>query len=174
MYKRQDGTWVAHPGLVQVAMDIFNEYMPELNQVKNKRLDIQVSAKDLIEVPKDSITEAGVRENINVGILYIESWLRGVGAAALYNLMEDAATAEISRSQLWQWIKKKSILDDGRIIDYSLYKLLLPQELEKIKQYVGEDQYKKGRFKEATDLFTQLISEDKFYEFLTLPAYDIL
>ena len=169
-----DGTWVAHPGLVQVAMDIFDEYMPESNQVKNKRLDIQVSAKDLIEVPNDSITEVGVRENINVGILYIESWLRGVGAAALYNLMEDAATAEISRSQLWQWIKKNATLDDGRTIDLSLYNQLLPQELDKIKQYVGEEHYQKGRFKEATDLFTQLISEDKFYEFLTLPAYDML
>lgn len=169
-----DGTWVAHPGLVQVAMDIFDEYMPELNQIKNKRLDIEVSAEDLIEVPKDSITEAGVRENINVGVLYIESWLRGIGAAALYNLMEDAATAEISRSQLWQWIQKQSTLDDGRKIDLALYHRLLPQELDKIKQYVGEEAYRNGRFDEATKLFTQLIAEPTFYEFLTLPAYDLL
>jgi malate synthase len=109
-----------------------------------------------------------------VGILYVESWLRGVGAAALYNLMEDAATAEISRSQLWQWIQKGSKLDDGRTIDLLLYNQLLPEELEKIKLYVSEDQYKKGRFEEATNLFTQLISKQNFYEFLTLPAYEIL
>lgn len=169
-----DGTWVAHPGLVKIAMDIFDEYMPEMNQIKNKRLDVQVSAKDLIEVPKDSITEDGVRENINVGILYIESWLRGVGAAALYNLMEDAATAEISRSQLWQWIQKKSTLDDGRTIDLKLYHQLLPQELDKIKSYVSEKRYNEGRFEEATQLFTKLISKEDFYEFLTLPAYEIL
>ena len=107
--------------------------MPEMNQIKNKRSDIQVHAKDLIEVPEDTITEAGVRENINVGILYVESWLRGVGAAALYNLMEDAATAEISRSQLWQWIQKGSMLHVGRTIDLQLYSQLLPEELEKIK-----------------------------------------
>ena len=169
-----DGTWVAHPGLVKIAMDIFDEYMPEMNQIKNKRLDVQVSAKDLIEVPKDSITEDGVRENINVGILYIESWLRGVGAAALYNLMEDAATAEISRSQLWQWIQKKSRLDDGRTIDMKLYHQLLPEELDKIKSYVSEKRYNEGRFEEATQLFTKLISKEDFYEFLTLPAYEIL
>jgi malate synthase len=169
-----DGTWVAHPGLVKVATDIFDEFMPEANQIKKKRLDVNVSAADLIEVPQDTITEQGVRENINVGILYIESWLRGIGAAALYNLMEDAATAEISRSQLWQWIQKKSKLDDGRAVDMDLYNQLLPQELDKIKTYVGEDKYNNGRFEEAIDLFSQLISEEKFFEFLTLPAYDLL
>jgi malate synthase len=169
-----DGTWVAHPGLVKVATDIFDEFMPEANQIKKKRLDVNVSAADLIEVPQDTITEQGVRENINVGILYIESWLRGIGAAALYNLMEDAATAEISRSQLWQWIQKKSKLDDGRAVDMDLYNQLLPQELDKIKTYVGEDNYNNGRFEEAIDLFSQLIREEKFFEFLTLPAYDLL
>ncbi|MCH2023246.1 MAG: malate synthase A [Saprospiraceae bacterium] len=169
-----DGTWVAHPGLVKIATDIFNDYMPEANQIKNKRNDIVVTAANLIEVPQDSITEHGVRENINVGILYIESWLRGIGAAALYNLMEDAATAEISRSQLWQWIQKKSKLDDGRTVTFELYEELLPEELKKIKDYVGIDNYNNGRFDEAIKLFTDLIKKDEFIEFLTLPAYDLL
>lgn len=169
-----DGTWVAHPGLVKVAMDIFNEYMPNANQLDNLREDVNVSAQNLVEVPKGTITEDGLRININVGILYIESWLRGVGAAAIYNLMEDAATAEISRSQVWQWIKYNAKLEDGRTITYNLYKELLPQELEKIKEYVGAEAYKNGKFDEAIALFDKLISSEDFEEFLTLPAYELL
>lgn len=169
-----DGTWIAHPGLVKVAMDIFDEYMPNANQLDNLREDVQVSAQDLIELPKGTITENGLRLNINVGILYIESWLRGVGAAAIYNLMEDAATAEISRTQVWQWIKYNSKLDDGRTITYDLYKELLPEELEKIKEYVGTEAYENGRFEEAIELFDKLISSEDFAEFLTLPAYQLL
>ena len=152
-----DGTWVAHPGLVKVAMDIFNEHMPNPNQIEVKREDVVADAKALIEIPEGTITELGVRKNINVGILYIESWLRGNGAAAIYNLMEDAATAEISRTQLWQWIKHGATLDDGRKITYAMYQELLPQELEKIKGYVGEENYKTGKFERATQLFDQLI-----------------
>ena len=169
-----DGTWVAHPGLVQVAMDIFNEYMPKANQIEVKREDVIADAKALIEIPEGTITEAGVRKNINVGILYIESWLRGNGAAAIYNLMEDAATAEISRTQLWQWIKHNATLDDGRVITYDLYQELLPEELKKIKEYVGEESFKSGRFELAIELFDQLISEDTLEEFLTLNAYQHL
>jgi malate synthase len=169
-----DGTWVAHPGLVKVAMDIFNEHMPNPNQIEIKREDVVADAKALIEIPEGTITEAGVRKNINVGILYIESWLRGNGAAAIYNLMEDAATAEISRTQLWQWIKHAATLDDGREITYTMYQELLPQELEKIKEYVGEENYKNGKFERATKLFDQLILEDTFEEFLTLPAYQYI
>lgn len=169
-----DGTWVAHPGLVKVAMDVFNEYMPNANQLDKLREDVNVSAKNLIEVPKGTITENGLRLNINVGILYIESWLRGVGAAAIYNLMEDAATAEISRTQVWQWIKYNSKLDDDRTITYDLYKELLPEELEKIEKYVGNEAYKNGKFKEAIALFDKLISNEDFAEFLTLPAYQLL
>ena len=169
-----DGTWVAHPGLVKVAMDIFNEYMPQANQLDKLREDVNVSEADLMEVPKGTITEDGLRININVGILYIESWLRGVGAAAIYNLMEDAATAEISRTQVWQWIKYGSKLEDGREITYDLYKALLPEELEKIKTYVGEEAYAKGKFPQAIDLFDKLIKDKDFIEFLTLPAYELL
>lgn len=169
-----DGTWVAHPGLVKVAMDIFDEYMPEKNQIVNKREDVEATAQDLIAVPKGTITETGLRLNINVGILYIESWLRGNGAAAIYHKMEDAATAEISRTQVWQWIHNATKLEDGRTITYELYRELLPQELDKIKNYVGENAYDNGQFKRAIELFDQLVKEKDFVEFLTLPAYKYL
>ncbi|MCB9038845.1 MAG: malate synthase A [Lewinellaceae bacterium] len=169
-----DGTWVAHPGLVPVANEVFNEYMPEKNQIANKREDVKVTAQDLLRVPDGTITEEGLRLNINVGILYLESWLRGTGAAALYNLMEDAATAEISRTQIWQWIHSGAKLEDGREINYSLYRCLLPTELEKIREYVGEEAYENGRFEEAINLFDRLIGEEEFTEFLTLPAYEMI
>lgn len=169
-----DGTWVAHPGLVKVAMDIFDEYMPAANQIVKKREDVQVSAKDLIEPVKGSISEAGLRLNINVGILYIESWLRGNGAAAIYNCMEDAATAEISRTQIWQWIQASAKLEDGRPITFELYQTLLPSELEKIKNYIGEENYQNGRFEEAIALFENLIGNEDFEDFLTLPAYQMI
>lgn len=133
---------------------------------------MNVSAADLIEVPEGTITEAGLRKNINVGILYIESWLRGNGAAALYNLMEDAATAEISRTQVWQWMKHSAKLNDGRTVTEELYNELVPQEMDKIKEYVGEEAFSNGRFDEARELFDQLVKNDDFVEFLTLPAYD--
>lgn len=167
-----DGTWVAHPGLVQVAMDVFNEYMPTPNQIQVKREDVHVTAADLLTAPKGTITEDGLRKNINVGILYIESWLRGNGAAALYNLMEDAATAEISRTQVWQWLHHHVTLEDGRQVTLELYKNLVPQELVKIEQYVGADAYKNGKFTEAVEIFDMLVEKKDFVEFLTLPAYD--
>lgn len=169
-----DGTWVAHPGLVKVAMDIFNQYMPNKNQIDNKRLDIQVTAQDLVAVPEGTVTEAGLRLNINVGILYIESWLQGNGAAAIYNLMEDAATAEISRTQVWQWIQNQTKLEDGRTITYDLYQDLLPSELDKIKNYVGEAYFEKGKFEKAVALFDRLVKDKEFIDFLTLPAYDLI
>jgi malate synthase len=169
-----DGTWVAHPGLVQLAMDVFNEYMPTPNQLHVKREDVHVTAADLVTPPAGTITEEGLRKNINVGILYLESWLRGNGAAAIYNLMEDAATAEISRTQVWQWIKHKSKLDDGREVNLELYRSLVPSELEKIKGYVGTEAYVNGKFEKAIEIFDQLIDNDEFVEFLTLPAYDLI
>ena len=169
-----DGTWVAHPGLVKVAMDIFDEYMPQANQIFKKRKDVKVKAKDLIEPAKGTISEEGLRLNINVGILYIESWLRGNGAAAIYNCMEDAATAEISRTQLWQWIQAGATLEDGRPITLALYKKLLSSELEKIKAYVGDRAYQNGRFKEAIALFENLIAKKDFEDFLTLSAYKLI
>ncbi|MGB1217032.1 MAG: malate synthase A [Saprospiraceae bacterium] len=169
-----DGTWVAHPGLVQLAMDIFNENMPEANQISNKREDVNKTAADLVEIPQGTITEKGLRKNINVGILYIESWLRGNGAAAIYNLMEDAATAEISRTQVWQWLKKSAMLEDGRKVSLDLYESLLQDEMKKIEEMVGSVTFQKGRFHEAKNLFDKLVKQDEFIEFLTLPAYEMI
>lgn len=167
-----DGTWVAHPGLVGVAMDVFNEYMPTPNNYAVTREGEAYTQTELLAVPDGTVTEAGLRNNINVGILYIESWLRGVGAAALHNLMEDAATAEISRTQVWQWIKNGSKLSDGRTITYELFKELLPSELETIKAYVGEAAFNKPTMKRAIDMFDALVQQGDYKEFLTLPAYN--
>ncbi len=169
-----DGTWVAHPGLVQTAMEVFNEHMPEANQIRNLRTDVEVAAEDLLKNPKGTITEEGLRQNINVGILYIESWLRGVGAAAIYNLMEDAATAEISRTQVWQWLQNASTLEDGRTVDKELYQDIKQEEIEKIKKYIGAEKFVNGKFVEAISLFDDLVLQTEYIEFLTLPAYDLI
>ena len=155
-------------------MDIFDEHMPNPNQIKNKREEVQVSAQDLIAVPDGTITEEGLRENINVGILYIESWLRGVGAAAIYNKMEDAATAEISRTQIWQWINAQAKTDKGELISPNYIERLIPEEVEKIKDYVGREAFQKGRFIDAIALFRELVFGDEYEEFLTLPAYKLI
>lgn len=167
-----DGTWVAHPGLVQVAMDVFNENMKTPNNYAVLRENDVITQKDLLTAPEGAKTEAGLRMNINVGILYIESWLRGVGAAALHNLMEDAATAEISRTQVWQWIKEQSKLEDGRTVTYELFKEILPSELENIKAYIGEEAFNKPTMKRAIEIFDELVQQDDYKEFLTLPAYE--
>ncbi len=169
-----DGTWVAHPGLVSVAKKIFDELMPTPNQIDKKFEEYHISEEDLLEIPEGTITEKGVRKNINVGILYLESWLMGVGAAALYNLMEDAATAEISRTQIWQWLKNEAKLDDGRTLMPEMILHWQEEELEKIKDYVGEDRYNNGKFQLATELFDDLILNDNFEEFLTLKAYQFI
>jgi len=169
-----DGTWVAHPGLVSVAMDVFNAHMKTKNQIHISRNDVSITEKELVEMPKGTITEDGIRKNINVGILYIESWLRGVGAAALYNLMEDAATAEISRTQVWQWMHKKAHLEDGRIFTEEMYKKLKKEEVEKLKSLVGETRFANGKFPLAIQLFDELVLSEEFVEFLTLPAYAYL
>jgi malate synthase len=153
---------------------MFDELMPTPNQIHRHRNDPPALATELLEIPKGTITEAGLRQNINVAILYIEAWLNGVGAAALYNLMEDAATAEISRAQVWQWLRHGAILDDGRPITLHLYKNLLAQEIQKVKAYVGDEYYQKGKFEQAITLFDQLVTAPNFAEFLTLPAYNIL
>lgn len=170
-----DGTWVAHPGLVPVAMEVFNRLMPQPNQIERKREDVHVTAADLLEVPKGPITEAGLRTNISVGIQYIEAWLRGSGAVPIFNLMEDAATAEISRAQVWQWIRHpKGILEDGRKVTVELFRQLLDEELQKIKQMVGEERYRNGKYQQASELFSQLTLQDEFVDFLTLPGYEYL
>ena len=166
-----DGTWVAHPALVKVAMDIFNEHMPQANQIDKKREDVVTTEESLLEIPKGTVTEKGIRDNINIGILYIESWLSGKGAAALYNLMEDAATAEISRTQVWQWLKNKVVLEDGSEFNCEKYKQLRSDEINKIKALVGETNYQSGRFELAVQLFDELVLSNDFKEFLTLSAY---
>ncbi len=166
-----DGTWVAHPGLVPVAMEIFDKYMPTPNQISTKREDVHTTEEALLEIPKGTITEKGVRENVNVGILYIESWLEGRGAAAIYNLMEDAATAEISRTQVWQWLHAGIKLDDGRQFTTELYNQILKEEIEKIKEYVGNEYYENGNFKNAIEIFNKLVLDKNFAEFLTLETY---
>ncbi|WP_102260948.1 malate synthase A [Mesobacillus jeotgali] len=171
-----DGTWVAHPGLVPVALEAFNKEMPEPNQIDSgKQKDVEVNAPDLLAVPEGTITEAGVRMNINVGIQYVASWLNGRGAAPIHNLMEDAATAEISRAQLWQWIRHpKGVLEDGRKVTVEMYQELKEEELEKIKLEVGEAVFENGKFEQAAEMFDELILKDEFVEFLTLPGYQAL
>ena len=166
-----DGTWVAHPGLVAVAMDVFNKNMTTKNQIHNLRLDVIASEAALVEMPKGRITEEGIRKNINVGILYIESWLRGNGAAAIYNLMEDAATAEISRTQVWLWLHKSIQLENQNIFNEEMYQQLKKEELEKIKSLVGERNFMDGKFNLAIELFDQLVLSKDYKEFLTLSAY---
>ncbi|MFP7198018.1 malate synthase A [Bacillus licheniformis] len=168
-----DGTWIAHPGMIQTALDVFNQHMPSANQIHRKRKDVKVEEKDLLEVPKGRITEAGVRTNISAGIRYLASWLSGRGAAPIDHLMEDAATAEISRAQLWQWIRHpKGVLDDGRKVTAEMVKMMKEKEMQKIIDEAGVEHFRSGRFEEAGQLFEQLILDDEFAEFLTIPAYE--
>ena len=170
-----DGTWVAHPGLVPVALEVFNRLMPGPNQIENKRLDVQVSAADLVQAPQGSITEEGLKLNIDVAVQYLASWLGGNGCVPIYNLMEDAATAEISRAQVWQWLHTPgTTLADGRAVSTELYRSLVPGQLEKIKAPVGEQAFETGNFLNAARLFDKLVMSKEFVEFLTVPAYEQL
>jgi malate synthase len=167
-----DGTWVAHPALVPVAMEVFNRLMPGKNQLEKLREDVNgITAKDLLAIPEGAITEIGLRNNISVSVQYIASWLSGVGCVPIFNLMEDAATAEIARSQIWQWIHHKcGTLADGREVTLSLYKQFLAEEVQKIHAEQGN----KLPYGKAADLLTELVSQPKFTEFLTLPGYRYL
>ena len=176
-----DGTWVAHPDSVPVAMDEFDSVLGKRpNQVSRQRDDVDVGAADLlnVEATPGEITEAGLRSNVNVGIQYISAWLRGNGAAGIYGLMEDAATAEISRSQVWQWIRHDAQLEDGRPVTAELVRELATDELEKIRKEIGDDEWfeKEGRPRQSRELFERvaLSGADEFVEFLTLPAYEVL
>ena len=166
-----DGTWVAHPGLVDIAKRVFDQHMPQPNQYNRQRPDVNVGAKDLLNFqPEKPITEAGLRNNISVGIQYVGAWLAGEGAVPVFNLMEDAATAEISRSQIWQWIRSsKGVLEDGRKVTVELFRQLLGEELAKVKSAFTD-----GRYDEAAKLFERITSDDEYVEFLTLPAYQQL
>jgi malate synthase len=169
-----DGTWVAHPGLVALAKEVFDKYMPQPNQIDRKLGDFQATAADLLTPPPGDITEAGVKQNIAVSIGYLESWLRGIGCVPLFNLMEDAATAEISRAQLWQWIHDKSRMSDGRIVSLDLCLKMIDEELARIRQSVGDAPFRAGRYMEAAAILRDLIQSPRFVDFLTLPAYDKL
>ncbi len=171
-----DGTWVAHPGMVQLALDAFNEFMPQPNQIDKTRNDVDVAARDLLDFgPSEPITEQGLRTNVNVGLQYLEAWLRGHGAVPIFNLMEDAATAEISRAQVWQWIRHPGgALTDGRKVTKELFRSVLKEELGKIKAEIGEQRFGAGKFEAARELFDQITTNDDFVEFLTLPGYERL
>ena len=171
-----DGTWVAHPGLVGIAREIFDRHIPGANQVSRQRPDVQVTAKDLLDFkPEAPITEAGLRNNISVGIQYIGAWLAGNGCVPVYNLMEDAATAEISRSQIWQWMRSpKGVLDDGRKVTKDMFRKFLPEELARVRRELGEEAWSAGRYEEAAKLFDEITTNDDYVEFLTLPGYEWL
>jgi malate synthase len=166
-----DGTWVAHPGLVPIAKEIFDAAMPGPNQIEKKRDDVHVIASELLWVPQGAITEKGVRQNINVGILYLEAWLGGLGCVPLYNLMEDAATAEISRTQLWQWLHHGAQLDDGRTLTRELYAQLRDEELASIRERLGDERVNQGFLARAARIFDDLILASELADFLTIPAY---
>ncbi|MEO8675443.1 MAG: malate synthase A, partial [Casimicrobiaceae bacterium] len=171
-----DGTWVAHPGLVPVAKEVFDRLMPAPNQIATKkREDVSVTAADLLHwEPESPITEKGLRLNINVAIQYIGAWLAGQGAVPIFNLMEDAATAEISRSQVWQWIRSpKGVLDDGRKVTKAMVAAMIPEEMTKIRDLLGPA-FGAGRYDDAAKIFADLVDNDTFVDFLTLPAYDLI
>jgi len=168
-----DGTWVAHPGLIALSRDAFDALMTTPNQIHKQRPDVQVTAADLLAFgPQKPITEQGVRHNIDVGIQYLGAWLAGNGCVPIHHLMEDAATAEISRAQLWQWIRSpRGVLDDGRKLTLELFRQFVPEELGGIRATLGEQQYALGQYELAARVFSELTTSDDFAEFLTLPGY---
>ena len=169
-----DGTWVAHPGLVAIAREIFDRQMPDSNQLSVYRDEVNVTATDLLTIPTGNITEAGVRNNIRVGILYLTAWLAGSGCVPLYNLMEDAATAEICRAQIWQWLHHNAQLEEGRTLDQPLFQALLNQEVAALLEEIKARRTWEITFDTAINLFVTLVTADRFEEFLTLPAYQHL
>ncbi len=170
-----DGTWVAHPGLVPLATEVFDETMPAPNQVDRLREDVRITAADLLRRPEGTITEAGLRNNVSVGIQYMANWLSGNGCVPLYNLMEDAATAEISRTQVWQWLHHpKGILEDGRTVDGEMVQRIIGEELEKIRAELGAGVFDNGNYGKAAELFTEIVTRETLDEFLTLRAYEHL
>ena len=160
-----DGTWVAHPGLVPIAKEVFDAFMKTPNQIGRKRDDVHIKSQDLLAVPDGQITEEGLRWNIDIGLQYLESWLRGSGCVPIYNLMEDAATAEICRSQVWQWVKHHVPLSDGRAITDAMVRQIIAEQKNKLVS---------GRISEAAQIFQSMMTSDDFAEFLTLEAYDYI
>ena len=168
-----DGTWVAHPALVPIAREAF-ERLGAPNQLGRARANLRVTAADLLAVPRGPISEAGLRQNLSVGVAYLEAWLRGAGCVPLFHLMEDAATAEISRTQVWQWLRHGARLSDGRVLDARLVRTTLAEELAKFRAEFGEERWHASRFELAARLFEQLITNSELEDFLTLPAYEHL
>ena len=169
-----DGTWVAHPGLVAIAKQVFDAGRPGPNQLHRLREDVVADAAALLAPPAGTRTETGLRHNIRVGIQYLEAWLGGQGAVPIYNLMEDAATAEISRTQIWQWITHRASLDDGRTVTRPLVEQLIAEEFVRIREEVGATRFDRGRFEDARGLFAEVATSNELQDFLTLPAYNIL
>lgn len=170
-----DGTWVAHPGLVPIAREEFDKAMPAPNQIDKLREDVTVTAGDLLKLPGGTITEEGLRTNISVGVQYMAAWLSGNGCVPLYNLMEDAATAEISRTQVWQWVHHpKGVLADGRDVTPALFRQAMAEEIDKIKTAVGAEAFERNNYALAANMFEEIITGDTLEEFLTLRAYDHL
>ncbi|HUE81553.1 MAG TPA: malate synthase A [Pyrinomonadaceae bacterium] len=172
-----DGTWVAHPDLVSVAGEVFDEILGDnSHQVARKRTEVTVTPAELQEfrVPDGEITEAGLRNNITVALQYVESWLSGIGAVAIYNLMEDAATAEISRSQIWQWLRSGATVREGQKVSRELVGRIADEELEKISQSIGSEAFERSRYSETREIFEKVALGDEFVEFLTIPAYERL
>jgi malate synthase len=169
-----DGTWVAHPGLAPIAKAIFDEHMPSPNQISVTRAEVSVTPDDLLAVPDGEITQAGFEVNIDVGIQYLESWLAANGCVPIYNLMEDAATAEISRTQIWQWVRHGAKLNDGRVVDAEMVRTTIPQQLEKIRGQIGARRFDSGKFPLAAQLFEEMSISPDFPDFLTLRAYEFL
>jgi malate synthase len=173
-----DGTWVAHPDLVQVAEEVFDAVLGQRpNQIDRQRDDVQVTAADLlnVEATPGEQTEEGLRNDVNVGIQYVSSWLRGQGAAPIFNLMEDAATAEIARSQVWQWVHHAVKLAEGQTVTAELVRQTATEELDKIRQQVGDEFfYGQGRPDDSRAIFERVALSDEFIEFLTIPAYEYL
>ena len=170
-----DGTWVAHPGLVPVAMEVFDAQMPGPNQLERIDQELTITADDLLRVPEGAITRQGLATNVAVGLRYLESWLRGQGCVPIFNLMEDAATAEISRAQIWQWIRHPAgHFEDGTKITAPLVESMLEEELGRLRESLGPQAYPASRFDDAGRLFLEVSTADEFVEFLTLPAYQQL
>jgi malate synthase len=170
-----DGTWVAHPGLVPIAREVFDAHMPGPNQLERTREDVNSTAEDLLRVPTGTRTKDGLRLNVRVGVQYIEAWLRGIGCVPLYHLMEDAATAEISRAQVWQWIHHRARLDDTReTVDATMLERVVDEEMARITSEIGDARVRSGRFTEARVLFTQLATAERLADFLTSAAYTAL
>ncbi len=169
-----DGTWVADPDLVSVAREVFDAHMTTPNQIEASPRDAAISAEDLLAVPGGDVTEAGLRRNIHVGLLYLASWLCGNGCVAIHNLIEDAATAEVSRALVWQWIQHRTALNDGRVVSRDLVEQIVAEELQVTRENIGNERYKSGRFDTAAEIFQRITTGDAFPAYMSLIGYEYL